>query len=40
MTEENIKLLIQEVDINHDDVVDYNEFLEMMKKDLIAYHTV
>lgn len=26
--------LIKEVDANNDDMIDYNEFLEMMKKDL------
>lgn len=37
MTEENIRILIQEVDINKDEVIDYNEFLEMMKKDIKDY---
>lgn len=32
--DEEIEKLIQEVDINHDNEVDYNEFLEMMKKNL------
>lgn len=29
-----IEKLIKEVDINEDKVIDYNEFLDMMKKDL------
>ena len=29
-----IEKLIREVDFNHDEKIDYNEFLEMMKRDL------
>ena len=29
-----VERLIKEVDFNNDNQVDYNEFLEMMKKDL------
>jgi len=29
-----IEQIIREVDINYDNQVDYNEFLEMMRKDL------
>ena len=30
----DIQRIITEVDLNGDNVIDYNEFLEMMKKDL------
>jgi uncharacterized tellurite resistance protein B-like protein len=29
-----IEQIIKEVDVNNDNMIDYNEFLEMMKKDL------
>jgi Ca2+-binding EF-hand superfamily protein len=29
-----IEKLIKEVDVNNDNQIDYNEFIEMMKKDL------
>jgi calcium-dependent protein kinase len=32
--EKEIEKLIKEVDFNHDDKIDYNEFLDMMKRDL------
>ncbi len=32
--EPEIEKLIKEVDFNHDDKIDYNEFLDMMKRDL------
>ncbi len=32
--ETEIERLIKEVDFNHDDKIDYNEFLNMMKSDL------
>ena len=32
--DKEIDKLIQEADFNHDDKIDYNEFLEMMKRDL------
>ena len=32
--EKEIEKLIKEVDFNHDDKIDYNEFLNMMKRDL------
>lgn len=34
MPDLEIDKLIKEVDFNHDDKIDYNEFLEMMKRDL------
>lgn len=33
MTDEDINKLISEVDQNQDGLIDYKEFLEMMKKD-------
>jgi Ca2+-binding EF-hand superfamily protein len=32
--EAELEKIIREVDVNHDNMIDYNEFLEMMKKDL------
>jgi len=32
--EKEIERLIQEVDVNRDNQIDYSEFLEMMKNDL------
>jgi Ca2+-binding EF-hand superfamily protein len=32
--EDEVMRIIEEVDTNHDGEIDYNEFLEMMKKDL------
>lgn len=32
--DKDIDKLISEVDFNHDEKIDYNEFLEMMKRDL------
>jgi Ca2+-binding EF-hand superfamily protein len=37
--EKEIEKLIKEVDFNRDDKIDYNEFLEMMKKDLKGEET-
>ena len=34
ISDEEIKKLIEEVDVNKDNFIDYNEFLEMMKNDL------
>jgi Ca2+-binding EF-hand superfamily protein len=32
--DKEVDKLINEVDFNHDEKIDYNEFLEMMKRDL------
>ena len=37
--DKEIEKLIKEVDFNHDDKIDYNEFLDMMKRDLKGEET-
>jgi Ca2+-binding EF-hand superfamily protein len=34
ISDSDIEKLIREVDVNHDNLIDYSEFLEMMKNDL------
>lgn len=34
ISEEEIENLISEVDVNHDNMIDYQEFIQMMKKNL------
>jgi Ca2+-binding EF-hand superfamily protein len=34
LPENEVERLIKEVDFNNDDKIDYNEFLDMMRKDL------
>ena len=34
LPDSEIQRILAEVDLDHNNVIDYNEFLEMMKKDL------